>query len=164
VTGRLLSLLRLLVRPQERDWFDALVAEREYTDKGRLVWLTGAVSITGLSLARRAAGQLPLWLMLLASGLLIGYVDLEIERRWPFFALTLGSVAAVSFWKAELPWAFVATVLFAFCLPALIMLGFEGPYSHDSGRTTFPVLPAVSVALGAFWLRRRWNARRQPTL
>jgi hypothetical protein len=51
------------VRPQERDWFDALVAEREYAEKGRLVWLTGAIPITGVSLARRAAGWLPLSLL-----------------------------------------------------------------------------------------------------
>jgi hypothetical protein len=91
-------------------------------------------------------------------------VDLESGPRWPYFALTFGSVAAVSFWKGELPWAFIATVLFAICLPALIVLGFEGPYSHNSGRTTFPVLPTLSVALAAFWLRWRWDARRQTTL
>lgn len=156
----LLKAIRLVLTDEDCFWLDGLRAELQEIEGGReqAFWLGGAIALALVSLKRRLLDEAGLIALTGIGGAVLAYVDLEASTRLPYFALLLTFVAVVSLIKAELPWPFLWAALAGFCLPLFVMLGFKGPYVHDTGDTTFPVLPALAVALLVSWLRRRWDA------
>ena len=159
---RLIRLTRALAREEDRRWLDGMAAELPHavSARERIAWASGAAGILAVSLARRLLPHFSIILLTLAACTAMAYADLQSGSRSPYFALLIGIVAVASFLRPAWPWPLVFALLAAFILPAFLMFSFEGPYAHDSGNTTFPLVPGVAVALATGWLRRKIRSAR----
>jgi hypothetical protein len=81
------------------------------------------------------------------------------SSRLPYFLLLNLTVGVLAYVSPALPWRW--PLLLGFLLPMAVMLGFEGPYVHNTGNLTFPLQPAVVIAFAVAWLRSRIDLRNR---
>jgi hypothetical protein len=162
---KLLAALGWLLLREERTWARAIIAELYAVPPGlgRVRFaLSGAVALLRIAGDRALSRWLndPAALAAAAGcGLLIGWIDVVSESRWPLRILLIGCCGGLGVVRPRTALVGGAVAGLAISLMGRLA-GSAGPYAFDAGDAWWPVLPAIALSAVAAWIARRIAAFR----